>query len=77
MSFKFKKKELKNKDFSHLITKVRFQTRYVSDDRKIRSSAVSNFFPTQRNSLSVGIMSYFKNDFALIIFILKETKVKN
>ena len=40
------KNELKNQDFSHLITKVKFQIKYASDEKKIRSSIVSNFFPT-------------------------------
>ena len=47
------KNELKNQDFSHLITKVKFQIKYASDEKKIRSSIVSNFFPTLWNLLRV------------------------
>ena len=63
------KNELKNKDFSYLITKDRFQFRYVSDDKNIFSSVLSSFFLTQRNSLPVGIINYLINYFALMIYI--------
>ena len=63
------KTELKNKDFSYLITKDRFQFRYVSDDKNIFSSVLSSFFLTQRNSLPVGIINYLINYFALMIYI--------
>ena len=73
------KNELENKDFSHLITKARFQIKYVSDEKKICSSVISNIFPTQRNSLPVGNQKlpfkllYFNN----LCLKYKETMVKN
>ena len=48
--------KLEKRHFSYLITKVRFQIRYVSEDKKKFSSIVSNFFPTQRKLLPVGVM---------------------
>ena len=61
------KNELKNKDFSYLITKVRFQISYVSQDKKTCSSVVSIFFPRQRNLLPVDIV---RNDTLWITLLL-------
>ena len=58
------KTELKNKDYSHLMKKARFQLRYVSGDKKIYSSIVSNSFAAQRNSFPEGII---KTDILRII----------
>ena len=63
------KNELKNNDFSHLITKARFQIRYVFEDKKIYSSVVSYLFPTQRKSLPVGIIR--TDTLWIILFYLK------
>ena len=75
LKIQFLKSKLKNKNFSHMSRKVRFQIRYDPNNKKICSSAVSN--SSQKNSLSIGIINYLINYFTLINYISKETMVKN